>query len=173
VNHSEHFFASHLTVKEYSLDVHKFTPLLDLTPATVMPSARMRKRFKIELEDEDGTKYTLALEGKVSREKLMKAVDMLEIMDVPLDQSHQKPPDEGTFFGKVTALLETTFATGDFSSSDVAREFEEKYGQPVRLSTISTYLSRLSARQYIRRERFGNSWVYRRAYLKAGQLAER
>jgi hypothetical protein len=133
----------------------------------------MRKRVKIELEDEDGTRYTLALEGKVSREKLMKAVDMLEVMDVPLERDHRKPPDEGTFFGKVMVLLETTFSSGDFSSADVAREFEERYNLPVRLSTISTYLSRLADKQYIRRERFGNSWVYRRAYLKTNQPAER
>jgi hypothetical protein len=133
----------------------------------------MRKRVRIELEDEDGTKYALTLEGKLSREKLMKAADMLEIMDVPLEHGHPKVPDEGTFFGKVTILLETSFSAGDFSSADVARAFEERYGIPVRLSTISTYLARLAARQYIRRERFGNSWVYRRAYLKTNQLAER
>jgi len=132
----------------------------------------LRKRIKIELEDGEGTKYTLALEGTVSRDKLMKAMDMLEIMDVPLEHSH-RAPDEGTFFGKVQTLLETTFAAGDFSSSDVAREFEDKYGQPVKLSTISTYLARLADKQYIRRERFGNSWVYRRVYLKPTQVAER
>jgi predicted transcriptional regulator len=69
--------------------------------------------------------------------------------------------------------LETTFAAGDFSSSDVARELEDKYNQPVKLSTISTYLARLADKHYIRRERFGNSWVYRRVYLKTSQLAER
>ncbi len=132
----------------------------------------MRKRIKIELEDEEGTKYTLALEGKVSRDKLMKAMDMLEVMDVPLEHSH-RAPDEGTFLGKVMALLETSFAVGDFSSSDVARECEEKYNQPVKLSTISTYLARLADKEYIRRERFGNSWVYRRVYLRTNQLAER
>ena len=132
----------------------------------------MRKRIKIELEDEEGTRFTLALEGAVSRDKLMKAMDMLEIMDVPLENSH-RPPDQGTFFGKVQTLLETTFAAGEFSSSDVAREFEDKYSQPVKLSTISTYLARLADKQYIKRERFGNSWVYRRVYLKPTQIAER
>jgi len=132
----------------------------------------LRKRIKIELEDGEGTKYTLALEGAVSRDKLMKAMDMLEVMDVPLEHS-LRSPDQGTFFGKVQTLLETTFAAGDFSSSDVAREFEDKYGQPVKLSTISTYLARLADRQYIKRERFGNSWVYRRVYLKPAQVAER
>ncbi len=132
----------------------------------------LRKRIKIELEDDEGTKYTLALEGAVSRDKLMKAMDMLEVMDVPLASS-PRAPDEGTFFGKVQTLLETTFAAGDFSSSDVARELEERYGQPVKLSTISTYLARLADKQYIKRERFGNSWVYRRVYLKQVQVAER
>jgi hypothetical protein len=132
----------------------------------------LRKRIKIELEDEEGTKYTLALEGAVSRDKVMKAMDMLEVMDVPMERSH-RPPDEGTFFGKVQTLLETTFATGDFSSSDVARELEEKYSHPVKLSTVSTYLARLADKQYIKRERFGNSWVYRRVYLKPAQVAER
>jgi len=132
----------------------------------------LRKRIKIELEDDEGTRYTLALEGAVSRDKLMKAMDMLEVMDVPLEHS-PRSPDQGTFFGKVQTLLETTFAAGDFSSSDVAREFEDKYGQPVKLSTVSTYLARLAERQYIKRERFGNSWVYRRVYLKPAQVAER
>lgn len=133
---------------------------------------KLRKRIKIELEDEEGTKYTLALEGAVSRVKLMKAMDMLEIMDVPIEHS-AKIPDEGTFFGKVQTLMETTFAAGDFSSSDVAREFEEKYNQAVKLSTISTYLARLTEKQLVKRERFGNSWVYRRVYLKPVQVAER
>ena len=132
----------------------------------------MRKRIKIELEDDEGTRYTLVLEGAVSRDKLMKAMDMLEVMDVPLEHS-PRSPDQGTFFGKVQTLLETTFAAGDFSSSDVAREFEDKYSQPVKLSTVSTYLARLAERQYIKRERFGNSWVYRRVYLKPAQVAER
>jgi hypothetical protein len=133
----------------------------------------MKKRVKIELEDEDGTKYTLALEGKVSREKLMKAVDMLEVMDVPLEHHIMKPPDEGTFYGKIMTLMETSFSAGDFSSADVAREFEERYSLPVRLGTVSTYLARLSEKGFIQRERFGNSWVYRRKYLNTSQLAER
>jgi len=133
---------------------------------------KLHKRIKIELEDDEETKYTLALEGTVSRDKLMKAMDMLEVMDVPLEHS-RKAPDEGTFFGKVQTVLETTFAAGDFSSSDVARELEDKYNQPVKLSTISTYLARLADKDYIKRERFGNSWVYRRVYLKPTQVAER
>ena len=133
----------------------------------------MRRKVKIELQDEDGTRYTLALEGSLSREKVMKVMDLLELMELPIDHSFEKTRNQNTSFGKIQALIETSFNAGDFSSSDVAREFEEKFGEPVKLSTISTYLSRLADREYLRREKFGNSWVYRRAYLKIGQASEK
>lgn len=133
----------------------------------------MQKRIKFEFIDDNGTKHTHIVEGKVSREELVKTMEALEMMDLEVTANSRQTPNEGTFFGKVQTILETTFAAGDFSSSDVAREFEEKYGQPVKLSTISTYLSRLADKQFIKRERFGNSWVYRRVYLKPAQVAER
>jgi len=146
---------------------------MKLTANQPTGAGALRKKVKIELEDDDGTKYTLALEGRVSRDKILKAVDMLEVMDVPLEQRAEKPPDEGTFYGKAMALIETGFPSAEFSSSDVAKGFEERYGQPVRLSTISTYLSRLAEKGYLRREKFGSSWVYRRVYLKGAQVVER
>ena len=133
----------------------------------------MRKKIKIEVEDEEGTRYTLALEGRVSRDKILKAVDMLDVMDVPIDQGKERPINDGTFYGKVTALIEAGFATAEFSSSDVAQELEERYNAPIRLSTVSTYLARLVEKGYLRRERFGNSWVYRRVYVKSVQSIER
>ena len=132
----------------------------------------MIRRVKFELEDERGRKTYHIVEGPVNRNDLMRTMDALEIMNLANEPQPRKP-DEATFFGKVQTLLETTFAAGDFSSSDVAREFEEKYGTPVKLSTVATYLARLVDRQYIKRERFGNSWVYRRVYLKPAQVAER
>jgi len=134
--------------------------------------ADLLKRVKFELEDERGRRSFHIVEGPVSRNDLMKTMDALELMDQSLEHTPHAP-DEGTFFGKVQTLLETSFAAGDFSSSDVAREFEDKYSQPVKLSTISTYLARLADKQFIKRERFGNSWVYRRVYLKPTQVAER
>lgn len=133
----------------------------------------LRKRVKIELQDDEGTKYTLALEGKLSREKVMKVMDLMEMINVPVEDDHAPAPSQDTFFGKLYNLIETSFPGGEFSSSDVAQEFEERYGLPVRLATVSTYLSRLADKNYLRREKFGNSWVYRRVYLKTAQLADR
>lgn len=134
---------------------------------------KLPKRVRIELQDEEGTKYTLALEGKLSREKVMKVMDLIEMINLPIDDGNDPRPDESTFFGKLFSLIETAFPANEFSSSDVAREFEERYNQPVRLATVSTYLSRLTDRNHLRREKFGNSWVYRRVYLKTNQLVDR
>ena len=133
----------------------------------------MRKRVKIELQDDEGTKYTLALEGKLSKEKVMKVMELMEMINVPVEDGHGPAPSQDTFFGKLYSLIETSFPGGEFSSSDVAQEFEERYGLPVRLATVSTYLSRLADKNHLRREKFGNSWVYRRVYLKTPQLADR
>lgn len=100
-------------------------------------------------------------------------MDLFEMMDLPVDHGFTKAPDQTTFFGRVLSLIETSFSSGDFSSSDVAREIEEKFGEPVRLSTVATYLSRLVEKNYLKREKFGNSWVYRRNFLKVGQPSDR
>lgn len=89
----------------------------------------------------------------------------MELMDAPIDMSLQPVPDEQTFFGKLHTLINSEFATNDFSSSDLARVYEEKHNQPVKIATVSTYLSRLVERGYLKRQRFSNSWVYRRVYL--------
>jgi len=133
----------------------------------------LQRRVKIETRDEEGTRYTVALEGRLTRDKVMRAMDLIEMMNSPLDSNHEPIPTQDTFFGKLFALIESSFSGGEFSSSDIAREFEEKYNQPVKLATISTYLSRLAERDYLRRQRFGNSWVYSRVYLKASQLADK
>lgn len=148
-----------------------FTPVAPLLGQLVAARPKvLSKGVKFTVTNNRGVKRTI--EGPVTREDLLKFIDTVELMDAPFEPS-VRPPDQDTFFGKVQILLETAFSGGNFSSSDVARELEEKYGTPVKLSTVSTYLQRLAEKQYIKRERFGNSWVYRRVYLKPGQIAEK
>ena len=41
-----------------------------------------KKRFKIELEDAEGSKYNLSLEGNVSKEKIMKIVEFVDLINI-------------------------------------------------------------------------------------------
>ena len=133
----------------------------------------LRRRVRVEFHDEDGTKYTIAAEGKLSRQKVMKIMDLMELADGETIDIAEPPADTTTFIGKLIDMIETTFPGVEFSSSDIAGTFEEKYNQPIPLSTVATYLSRLVDRNILKRQKFGNSWVYRRLYLSTDKLSSR
>ncbi len=131
----------------------------------------LRKRVKVEITDEEGTTYSLSLQGKFSQEKVLR---MMELMDLLGDQPHNKPqksePDQSTTYGKLLKLIESNYSMKEFSSADIARDYEEHNNNPIPLSTVSTYLARLADRGALKRQKFGNSWVYRLSHLPADQL---
>ena len=151
--------------------VHKFTLVEALSglPGATIP---LQKRVKVEFQDDNGAKYTLAVEGRVSREKVLRILDLMELVE---GNAGMKAPeaDSSTSFGRVMKIIEEAYAGKEFSSADIARDYEEQQGEHIGLSTVSTYLSRLSERGVLKRQKFGNSWVYRTIYLQADQLPSR
>ena len=100
----------------------------------------------------------------------MKVMDLMDLMDSSDLNVPEVKADGSTSFGRVQKLIEVTYSAKEFSSADIAKDYEEQHNEPVKLSTISTYLSRLVERGYLRRQRFGNSWVYRRVFIPETQL---
>ena len=130
----------------------------------------MRKRVKVEFQDDAGTRYSLAVEGRLSREKVLKIMDLMELVEG--DHGVEAPPsDTSSAFGKVLQIIDTAYAAKEFSTADIARDYEEAHGQSIQLSMVSTYLSRLAERGTLKRQKFGNSWVYRRIHLSVDQKA--
>jgi hypothetical protein len=132
----------------------------------------LRKRVKVEITDEEGTTYSLAVQGRFSQEKVMR---MMELVDL-LGQGNRavtdtNRPNESTTYGRILKLIQTSYQAKDFSSADIARDFEDSHATPIPLSTVSTYLSRLADRGLLKRQKFGNSWVYRLLHLPTNQLA--
>ncbi len=125
--------------------------------------------MKVEFQDGTGTKYSLAVEGRISREKVLKIMDLMELVEGN-DGIEQPPMDESTTFGQVFKIIETSYIGKEFSSADIARDYEDQHGQPIALSTVSTYLSRFAERGTLKRQKFGNSWVYRRVHLAPDQV---
>jgi Penicillinase repressor len=132
----------------------------------------LQKRVRVEFQDNDGTKYTLAVQGALSRDKVMKVMDLMELVEAP-SVSNTRSIDNSTSFGRVTQLIESGYPAKEFSSADIARDYEESHGEHIALSTVSTYLSRLTDRGHLKRQKFGNSWVYSRVYLPESQLPPR
>jgi len=131
----------------------------------------LRKRVKVEITDEEGTTYSLAMQGRFSQEKVMR---MMELMDLLGQGNHNMAdttlPNESTTYGRILKLIQTSYQTREFSSADIARDYEDSYASPIPLSTVSTYLSRLADRGVLKRQKFGNSWVYRIVHLTTDQV---
>jgi hypothetical protein len=125
-----------------------------------------RKKFKIELEDAEGGKYNLSFEGNVTKEKVAKIVEFMDLINlegearpgVAEGEAMRAPASVGD---RIWALVEHKFPFGSFTSSDIIELYEDTYNEPIKLSIISTYLSRYAERGRLARVRQGKEWVYR------------
>jgi hypothetical protein len=151
--------------------VHNFTPYLVLTCPPVIDKS-VPKKVKVEITDDEGTTYSLALRGKFSHEKVIRVMELVDLLGrTDRNTATALPPDESTTYGRILKLIQSSYASKEFSSADIARHYEDLHASPIPLSTVSTYLSRLADRGVLNRQKFGNSWVYRVAHLANNQLA--
>ena len=126
------------------------------------------KKIRIEFRDHGGSKYTLSFEGRISKEKMSKIMTFCEVLE-QTDSEQRLDLTLDTTFNKTLKLVEEKFELGSFTSSDLLEAYEDHYNTPMKLSTVSTYLVRLLERGYVRRERFGNSWTYRKVKVTLNQ----
>lgn len=132
-----------------------------------------KKKFRIELQDAEGSKYNLSLEGNVSREKIAKIIEFMDLINIetqngePEGSSRPAPASVGE---KIWNLVDGKFPYGSFTSTDILELFEDQYNEPIKLSIISTYLSRYSERGRLTRTRQGKEWIYKVARQSAAQM---
>jgi hypothetical protein len=125
-----------------------------------------KRRFKIEFEDGEGGKYNMSIDGKLSNEKIIKIMDMIDLLSDQHEKIEQLNFANDTMFGKIHNLISDKFAFGSFTSNDVLEAYEDGYNSPIRLSTISTYLQRLTNKGMLLRNRNSIGWIYRKAQPK-------
>jgi hypothetical protein len=128
-----------------------------------------RRRVRVEFQDAEGARYTISLDGRLSREKVLRIMDLVELLG-PADDT-PVPLASNTTFGRLYQLIEKAFPLGAFTSTDLLEAFEDRYQHPIRLSTIGTYLARLTDRGFLQRERTPIGWQYRRNRLPPVAMA--
>lgn len=108
-------------------------------------------RFKLEFYDPDGVKHVITVNGQVTRDKIGKLLDMVELMA-------GTPQGNATALGlstrKFDRLANTIFSslkTSEFTSTEAKQAFESSFEQKIPLSTVSTYLVRLVDRGVLER----------------------
>tara|TARA_B100001971_G_C18136716_1_gene508049 strand:+ start:391 stop:786 length:396 start_codon:yes stop_codon:yes gene_type:complete len=128
-----------------------------------------KRKIKIEFSDGEGANYTLSLDGSLSRDKILKIIDMVELIDGKEDKESINIMSKGTSFGKIYDLIETKFPLGSFTSTDILEAYEDEFNIPIKLSTISTYLSRLEQKKLLVREWATSGWQYKRIRIMTTQ----
>jgi hypothetical protein len=105
--------------------------------------------MRVELFDSDGNRYTIAFEGQVTREKAVRLLDLVELLGgVPGGEKNTGMKsgiaDNGlSKYDKVRAVVQRSFPLVWFSSKEVQNVYEQELREPLALSTVATYLSRL------------------------------
>ncbi len=130
-----------------------------------MPARKMR----VELFDSDGNRYTIAFEGQVTRDKALRLLDLVELLGgAPNEGSianagNSLPNKVSSRFEKVQIVIQKNFPLIWFSSKDIQSVYEQELKEPVSLSTISTYLSRMSGKGMLLRTGGPNNLKYKTA----------
>jgi len=125
-----------------------------------------RKRIRIDMEDADGAKYDIKLEGNVTREKILKIFEMMDLMNI---KQGPEAPNLDSIGGKIWNIVDKHFPVGKFTSTEILEKYEDEYNKPIKLSVISTYLSRFASKGRVERSKTGREWSYQTIKLTQRQ----
>ncbi|KER06816.1 hypothetical protein AAA799E16_00543 [Marine Group I thaumarchaeote SCGC AAA799-E16] len=123
-----------------------------------------KKRIRIDMEDSDGARYDIKLEGNVTRDKVLKIFEMMDLMNIEEEQEVTNIDSVGS---KIWHIVDKFFPMGKFTSTNILEKYEDEFNEPIKLSVISTYLSRFSSKGRVDRIRNGREWTYQT--IKIGQ----
>jgi hypothetical protein len=115
--------------------------------------------LKVEFYDSEGVRHSITIDGPVTREKVTKILDLVEVMSgTPQATALGLSPRK---FDRLASTVLSRLRGKEFTSSDAKKSFETAFGERIPLSTVSTYLSRLADRGVLEREQKGVLMRYR------------
>lgn len=127
------------------------------------------RKIRVELFDSDGNRYTIAFEGQVTRDKALRLLDLVELLggtssETPTVTTSSAMPNRIlSRFEKVQLVIQKNFPLIWFSSREIQSIYEQELKEPVSLSTISTYLSRMASKGLLLRTGGPNNLKYKTA----------
>ena len=121
------------------------------------------RKIRVEIFNGSGDRYTITFEGQVTREKALRLLDLVELLGgMPtVNPGWNRPPSESSKIDKIRLVIEKSFPIGWFSSKDIQSAYEEEFKEPISLSTVSTYLSRMADRGILTKNKVYNRRRYR------------
>jgi hypothetical protein len=104
------------------------------------------RKIRVEVFDRNGDRYTITFEGNVTREKALYLLDLVELLGGVSKVDTQLTPSALSKIDKIYLVIERNFPIGFFSSKNIQAAYEKEFKEPISLSTVSTYLSRMVER---------------------------
>jgi hypothetical protein len=120
--------------------------------------------MRVEIFDSNGNRYTITLEGQITREKALQLFDLVELLGgIPTtnNTSNTFSTAQMSKYDKIRYLVEKKFPLVWFSSKEIQAAYEEEFKEPITLSTVATYLARLFKRGFLTRTGPSNRLQYR------------
>jgi hypothetical protein len=130
-----------------------------------MPARKMR----VELFDSEGNRYTIAFEGQITRDKALRLLDLVELLGgmpgegATSGAGNASTGNDFSRFEKVRLVIQKSFPLIWFSSKDIQSFYEQELKEPISLSTVSTYLARMTNKGVLLRTGGPNSLKYKAA----------
>ena len=127
-----------------------------------------KKKIKIEMEDAEGGKYNLSLEGNMSKDKILKVFELMdringgeqESIKEKYDIETQRNENLTSLSSKIWSIIENKFPYTSFTSSDILVMYREEYNEPIKLDVVATYLSRYLKKGKLDRSKIRYSVVH-------------
>jgi predicted transcriptional regulator len=129
-----------------------------------------KANLTIERTDNNGNIYTLTVKGqKIPNDKYQQILDVLDLLCGTPNESQLINSSNNIFtielslFEKIQSIVQKNFSLIWFASKDIQTVYERELKEPINLSTVSTYLSRMTNKGLLIRTGTGNNIKYKTA----------
>lgn len=119
------------------------------------------RRFKLEFYDDEGVKHAITVDGQITREKVGKLLDLVEVMAGTPRATASVLSVSPHKFDRLASTIISGLKEKTFTASEAKEVFESKFSEKIPISTVSTYLSRLTDRGILQRTVNGRTVSYR------------
>jgi hypothetical protein len=125
------------------------------------------RKIRVELSDNDGNRYTVAFEGQMTRDKVLRILDLVDLLggtqneSIPQNNANKTVSNSFSRFEKVYMIIQKNFPIIWFTSKDTQTIYEQEQKESITLSTASTYLTRMTKKGLLMRTGTGNNVKYK------------
>ncbi len=119
------------------------------------------RRFKLEFYDDDGVRHAITVDGQITREKVGKLLDLVEVMAGTPRATASALSISPHKFDRLASTIISSLKDKSFTAIDAKKAFETSFPEKIPISTVSTYLTRLTDRGVLDRTQIGRTVSYK------------